>query len=41
MGVFGPGGVTNFNDYFWGKGPTGPDILPGQITGYWKISGPS
>jgi hypothetical protein len=41
MGVFGPGGVTNYNDYFWGKGPTGPDIFPGSFTGFWKISGPS
>jgi hypothetical protein len=41
MGVFGPGGVTNYNDYFWGKGPVGPDISPGSITGFWKISGPA
>jgi hypothetical protein len=37
MGAFGPGGVSNWNDYFWGMGPTGPDIV--SPTGWWKISG--
>ena len=41
MGVYGPGGVSNWNDYFWGRGPTGPDIPHSQITGYWRLSGPS
>ena len=47
MGIFGPGGVSNWNDYFWGKGPTGPDIVPPASPfiapgyGYWWISGPS
>ncbi len=27
MYVFDSNGVSNYNDYFWGKGPTGPDIL--------------
>ena len=26
MGNIGSGGVTNIGDYFWGQGPTGPDI---------------
>lgn len=37
---FGPvrkDGVTNINDYYWGQGPTGPDIQP---TGtWWSITG--
>jgi Family of unknown function (DUF6345) len=30
-------GVTNIDDYFWGQGPTGPDIA--GPSGYWSISG--
>ncbi len=41
MGAFGPGGVSNWNDYFWGAGPTGPDIPAGSVTGWWKVSGPA
>lgn len=41
MGVIGSGGVSNYNDYFWGRGPTGPDIQPSNIVAYWKVSGPS
>jgi hypothetical protein len=29
--------ISNFNDYFWGKGPVGPDIRPPFITGYWYV----
>ncbi len=36
MGVGGPGGVTNYNDYFHGQGPVGPDIDDSQITYYWR-----
>jgi hypothetical protein len=39
MGVFGAGGVTNYDDYFWGQGPVGPDIPKSQITGYWWLVG--
>ncbi|XVS65415.1 DUF6345 domain-containing protein [Actinosynnema sp. CA-299493] len=39
MGPIGGGGLANFNDYFWNKGPVGPDTLPS--TGYWRISGTS
>ena len=39
MGNIGSGWVTNIGDYFWGQGPTGPDIrLSGRI-GMWAISG--
>lgn len=41
MGVFGSGGLSDWNDYFWGRGPTGPDIPQSSITGYWRLSGPS
>ena len=39
MGNIGPGGVTNIGDYFWGQGPTGPDIPPPARTGMWSITG--
>ena len=39
MGVFGAGGVTDYDDFFWGKGPVGPDIPKSQITGYWWLVG--
>jgi hypothetical protein len=41
MGPVGPGGLVNYNDYFWGKGPVGPDVAPAQITGFWRLSGGS
>ena len=37
MGVIGPGGLANLNDYWWGKGPTGPDIRGTDIHGYWMV----
>ncbi len=37
MGVYGPGGVNNYNDYFWGQGPVGPDIPRTSIQGYWRV----
>ena len=30
MGNIAPGGVTNIGDFFWGQGPTGPDIPVGR-----------
>ena len=39
MGPIGSGGLANFNDYFWNKGPVGPDTLP--TGGFWRISGAS
>jgi hypothetical protein len=41
MGPIGPGGLVNFDDYFWGKGNVGPDIPASQLTGWWYISGTS
>lgn len=37
MGVLGMNWISNVNDYFWGKGPVGPDIRDGNIIGYWSI----
>jgi hypothetical protein len=37
MGVIGPNGLSNYNDYFWGKGPVGPDLRGSNIRGYWRI----
>jgi cbb3-type cytochrome oxidase cytochrome c subunit len=39
MGAYGTDGSSNYDDYFWGKGTTGPDIW--SIGGYWKISAPA
>lgn len=38
MGNIGQGGVTNINDYFWGQGTTGPDIMKSSRTGMWAIA---
>ena len=38
MGVIGPAGLSNYNDYFWGKGPVGPDVRGGDIHGYWRVT---
>jgi hypothetical protein len=37
MGVIGPAGCSNYNDYFWGKGAVGPDIRGSNIKGYWRV----
>jgi hypothetical protein len=39
MGNVGSGGVTNIGDFFWGQGPTGPDIMKAGRSGMWAISG--
>jgi hypothetical protein len=41
MGPIGPGGVSNFNDYFWGKGSVGPDLRGSDIRGFYVVRGPS
>lgn len=41
MGVFDENGLNNYNDHFWGLGPTGPDIAAINVRGYWRLSGPS
>lgn len=39
MGAAAAGWVTNYDDYFWGQGPVGPDIPKSQIIGYWWLMG--
>ena len=39
MGNIAPGGVTNIGDFFWGQGPTGPDISVAGRVGQWSITG--
>jgi hypothetical protein len=38
MGVIGPSGWSNYNDYFHGRGPVGPDIRGSNIRGFWRIT---
>jgi len=38
IGVIGPGGCTDMNDYFHGRGPVGPDIRASQVQGGWRLS---
>lgn len=39
MGNIASNGATNIGDFFWGQGPTGPDIrIPNRI-GMWSITG--
>jgi hypothetical protein len=40
MGVLGPSGLSGYDDYFWGKGPVGPDVRGANIHGYWRVSHP-
>jgi Family of unknown function (DUF6345)/HYR domain len=40
MGVIGPSGLSGYDDYFWGKGPVGPDVRGANIHGYWRVSHP-
>ncbi len=37
LGVIGPAGMSNYNDYYHGKGPVGPDLRGSDIRGYWRI----
>jgi hypothetical protein len=37
MGVIGPSGISNYDDYFWGQGPVGPDLRGANIRGYWRV----
>ena len=39
MGNTASGWVTNIGDYFWGQGPTGPDIRLSNRIGMWSITG--
>ncbi len=40
MGVIGPSGLADYDDYYWNKGNVGPDIRNGDIRGYWRLSAP-
>ena len=33
------GGICDYWDYYWGKGPVGPNIPQSQINGWWYIQG--
>ncbi|GLZ01402.1 DUF6345 domain-containing protein [Actinoplanes sp. NBRC 103695] len=39
MGVIGANGSVTMNDYFWNRGPVGPDIPASAVTGYWYLRG--
>ncbi|MCF2146847.1 SprB repeat-containing protein [Desmonostoc muscorum LEGE 12446] len=41
MGVYGSGGVSSYNDYFWGKGSVSPDLRGSNIYGFWIVRAPS
>jgi len=32
-------GITNYNDFYWGKGPVGPTLDTSLINGWWYIQG--
>lgn len=32
-------GISNYGDYYWGKGSVGPNISQAQINGWWYIQG--
>lgn len=38
MGPLGSGWTNNYNDFFWGQGPVGPDIPDSQTIGYWRLT---
>ena len=38
MGPIGPGGVWDYNDYYWGRGSVGPTIPASQIKGWWYLN---
>jgi len=37
MGPVGAGGVTDLGDFYIGKGPLGPTILPASVKGWWYL----
>ncbi|HUC83656.1 MAG TPA: DUF6345 domain-containing protein, partial [Candidatus Acidoferrales bacterium] len=37
MGAFGPAYTSDYNDYYWGKGPVNATIPPWLVTGWWYI----
>jgi hypothetical protein len=38
MGPINVDGISDFNDYYWGKGPVGPSIPQAQIRGWWYVN---
>jgi hypothetical protein len=32
-------GISDYEDYYWGKGPVGPNIPQSLINGWWYIQG--
>lgn len=40
MGVYGPGGLTSYNDFFHGQGAVSPDLRGSDIHGWWRVRVP-
>jgi hypothetical protein len=40
IGPYGPLGVCDSGDFYWGKGSVGPTITSDQITGWWHFDQP-
>lgn len=40
MGVYGPGGLTSYNDFFHGQGAVSPDLMGSNIHGWWRVRVP-
>jgi len=41
MGPLGRNGLSDYDDFFWNKGATGPDIRGADLTGWYQVQGPS
>jgi len=37
MGAFGPNSISDYKDYYWGKGAVNPSIPQNQVTGWWYV----
>jgi Family of unknown function (DUF6345) len=37
MGAFGPAGISDYTDYYWGKGPVNGTFTGGAVTGWWYV----
>ncbi len=40
MGPIGPSAITDYSDYYWGKGAVNPTIAPWQVKGWWYETAP-
>ena len=40
MGPIGPSAISDYTDYYWGKGAVNPTIPPAQIKGWWYETAP-